>query len=194
MLWNCALCVCVCEVRTLPLLIWDRCGYSISQLLERTDAAVLFEFNSQHLLLQHAPHATWEGSVRGPSGNIQKPVILSFSHRRLLTRWRCNRRKSCIVMVTDSDSSHITFDPHIHSAPGRIDTLASCCWPKFFPESKVLRQHQAPPPPPTHPHSLHKQVSLRKWCNSWFPGLFARWSCWWKENIDDSVFNSSLRR
>lgn len=108
-LWNpewLSLCACVWPGLFLYW-SWFWCGHSISQLLKRIDATALFEFNSQHLVFQHASAP--------PEGSYGK---LSFWTFAFINQPKVQWRRSRTVMATASNLHHITFDPHLLSAPG----------------------------------------------------------------------------
>lgn len=83
--------VCVCVVRALPLLTRVCCGHSISQLLKRIDAAVLFEFNSQHLLFQITstpPEGSYGSlSFRAWLGQMTRFLTAHSDIKHALTVW-----------------------------------------------------------------------------------------------------------
>lgn len=101
---DCA-CACVCVVRALPLLTRVPWVHLLSHLLKRTDAAVLFEFNSHLLLFKHTSNTTWT------------PDHTEAGHFLLLASgmfYQYNDAVEGILHCHGYGLNHITFDPHTY--------------------------------------------------------------------------------
>lgn len=136
-------CACVCGQGSsfidLGLLL-------VSQLLMQIDAAVLFEFNSQHLFFQHTSRDQME--------------VCHFELFASFKSQRCSGAEPALSWLPPLIHATIPL-PHIYVQlqDAFTHSLPVC-------SNSSLIQH-----PPLH-FSL-KSVSWRTWCNSWFPGLFA---------------------
>lgn len=131
-------CVCVRVVRALPLLTRVRRVHLLSHLLKRTDAAALFEFNSQLLLFKHTSNTTWT------------PDHTEAPHFLLLATGMFYQYNDAVEGILHchgyglwitSPLTHI----HIFSSLGCINILASCCLLKFFLMFQVLCQYPSIP-------------------------------------------------